>query len=34
MKCPHCHNEDTKLMEKISPKRYLCSVCSKTFDAN
>jgi uncharacterized Zn finger protein (UPF0148 family) len=31
IKCPHCSNEDSTLLEVLKGGRILCSVCGKTF---
>jgi DNA-directed RNA polymerase subunit RPC12/RpoP len=31
LRCPHCGNERTDLLERIAKGLYLCSVCSKLF---
>jgi uncharacterized Zn finger protein len=31
LKCPHCGNERTDMIEKIGIITYLCNVCSKIF---
>ncbi len=31
-KCPHCRNDDVRLIEHIRNEHYRCEVCSKNFD--
>lgn len=37
VQCPHCQNDDMRMIERIEKGKYVwyvCQVCSKSFVAN